>query len=435
MASIGLRKTSFCVRWQAGRAGRRQCCTFRGPSMDRALAAKQLAESRRHRITSSEVYAALDPKRAIPPPPPGPTTRNLRDWVEHWLSIKIDVAGSTHAEYARLLRHRVISDLGHLGVDQISRFEHLDPWKARLSKDLAAASVHKHWVVLSMVMRDAVPHLRPDNPLERPQGHRGNGLPRLTPYRAYFLTTEEAQILIDACPDQVRGLIQTALGTGMRLGELLGLHVGAVRLGGAAPVVHVEQTLHNDGRFHTPKTAASRRSIKLTASLTELLARLTHRRRPSDLVFPAPNRGPWNANNLRQRLWYPAITAAQQCPDHPAAPNGRGRTSEASTCDCATYLYQRPRFHDLRHSHVAYLIDAGWDFYGDEQHLANLERRLPAATTIHPTKAPLDTEMMLVSTSRRGLTRLDTDLGSSKGSVGSGREVLVALIGRGVVTS
>jgi hypothetical protein len=33
------------------------------PSMERALAAKQLAESRRHRITSSEVYAALDPKR------------------------------------------------------------------------------------------------------------------------------------------------------------------------------------------------------------------------------------------------------------------------------------------------------------------------------------------------------------------------------------
>jgi len=31
--------------------------------------------------------------------------------------------------------------------------------------------------------------------------------------------------------------------------------------------------------------------------------------------------------------------------------------------------------------------------------------------------------------------RLETDFGSSKGFVGSGREVLVALIGRGVVTS
>jgi len=401
MASIVQRETSFCVRWQAGRAGRRQCCTFRGPSADTALAAKQLAESRRHRITSSEVYATLDPKHVTPPPVSG--SQNLRDWVERWLTVKIDVAASTHAEYARLLRHHVISDLGDLHVDQISRFDHLDPWKAGLSRKLSAATVHKHWAVLSMVMRDAVPYLRPDNPLERPQGHRGNGLPRLTPYQACFLTTEEAQILLTACPDQVHGLIQAALGTGMRLGELLGLRVGAVRHSGKATTVHVEQTLLNNGRFDVPKTAASRRSITLTSSLTELFSRLIHRRRPSELVFPAPNHGPWNANNLRSRFWYPAITAAQTCPDHPAPLQSGSRKAVASSCDCATYLYQRPRFHDLRHSHVAFLIDAGWDFYaiqkrlghasikttfdiyghllpyGDEQHLADLELRLPTA--------------------------------------------------------
>ena len=62
---------------------------------------------------------------------------------------------------------------------------------------------------------------------------------------------------------------------------------------------------------------------------------------------------------------------------------------------------QRPHFHDLRHSRVAFLIDADWDFYaiqrrlghasikttfdiyghllgyGDEQHLSQLELRLP----------------------------------------------------------
>ncbi|BFU43897.1 tyrosine-type recombinase/integrase [Krasilnikovia sp. MM14-A1004] len=227
MAAITLRNNSYCVRWQAGRAGRRQCCTFRGPSMEMALAAKTLAESRHHRITSSEVYAALDPRLIMPPSALPPSmTPTLRDWIDRWLTLKIDVAASTHAEYTRLLNHRVIGDLGHLPVDLISRFEHLDPWKASLAKDLAAASVHKHWAVLSMVMRDAVPHYRPDNPLDRPQGHRGNGLPRLTPYQACFLTIEEAQILLDACPEKIRGLIQAALGTGMRLGELLALRVG-----------------------------------------------------------------------------------------------------------------------------------------------------------------------------------------------------------------
>jgi hypothetical protein len=45
------------------------------------------------------------------------------------------------------------------------------------------------------------------------------------------------------------------------------------------------------------------------------------------------------------------------------------------------------------------------------------------------------TEMMFMSTSRRGLTHRLTDFGSSTGSVGLGREVLVHFTGRGVVTS
>jgi len=102
-----------------------------------------------------------------------------------------------------------------------------------------------------------------------------------------FLTTEEGQVLLNACPEQIRGLIQAALGTGMRLGELLGQRVGSVRLDGAA-AVQVEQILLGDGSFEEPKTEASRHSIRLTGGLTELFAGLIHRRRRSDLVFGAP---------------------------------------------------------------------------------------------------------------------------------------------------
>jgi hypothetical protein len=95
--------------------------------MEMALAAKTLAESRHHRITSSEVYAALDPRLVMQPPPPLPSTApTLQDWISRWLHLKIDVAASTHAEYTRLLNHRVSGDLGHLPVELISRFEHLD---------------------------------------------------------------------------------------------------------------------------------------------------------------------------------------------------------------------------------------------------------------------------------------------------------------------
>ena len=122
MASITIRGNSFCVRWQAGRAGRKQCCTFRGPSDAKAVAAQHFIQAREHRVTSIEVYAAIDPRPAesagLPPTP------LLREWIERWLRLKIDVAETTHAEYARILRSRVGPDLGDLRVAEINRHDH-----------------------------------------------------------------------------------------------------------------------------------------------------------------------------------------------------------------------------------------------------------------------------------------------------------------------
>lgn len=167
------RGDSFCVRWCSG-SGRQQCCTFHGPSNLKAVAAKQFVEALGATVSSAQVYAAIDPaaSQAAPRPP----TPLLRDWIEQWLAVKVDVAASTHAEYAWLLRGRVAAELGHLPIADITRHEHIDPWKARLARQMTPAGVHKHWTVLHQVMRDAVPHLRSDNPLQRPDGRHGNGL-------------------------------------------------------------------------------------------------------------------------------------------------------------------------------------------------------------------------------------------------------------------
>ncbi|MET8147123.1 hypothetical protein ACIBSW_12215 [Actinoplanes sp. NPDC049668] len=107
--------------------------------------------------------------------------------------------------------------------------------------------MRKHWTVLHQVMRDAVPRYRPDNHLARPPGHLGNGLPRLAKYRARFLAPDEADILVRHCSPECRGVVQAALGTGIRLGELLGLPAGTVVLDGDTPAVYVETTLLRDG--------------------------------------------------------------------------------------------------------------------------------------------------------------------------------------------
>ncbi|MEU8820560.1 site-specific integrase [Actinoplanes sp. NPDC048796] len=353
MAHVTKRGTSFCLRWRF--AGRQQCCTFRGPSDAKAAAAKQFAEAQQHKVTSSQVYAAFDPalvrRRRAP---------LLRDWIERWLELKIDVSPATHAEYARILRTRVTHDLGALRVDEITRHEHLDPWKAALARELMPTGVKKHWTVLSQVMRDAVPHLRADNPLQRLPGRRGNGLPRELAHKACLLSGTEAGILIANCRASIRTLVMTALATGMRRGELLGLRVRDVDLGGPVPTVRIEQVLLRDGTFAGPKTTRSRRSVSLPSSHTEDLAVQIDGKAADELAFTAPDGGPWDMSNLRRRYWRPAVIEAQRCGQH----RPRQLGSEAvSPCRCPGRLHVAPRFQDLRHSHVAYLIAAGWDFY------------------------------------------------------------------------
>jgi integrase len=372
MACIIARGRSFCVRWRAGRGAKQYCCTF--ASYGKALAAKLLAEAHDHRLSSTEVYLAVDPdrlgssgRRATPP---------LRDWIEQWLRLKIDVAPRTHTEYARILRRSVAPQLGHVHVGDLSRDLHLNPWKAQLAQRLKPATVRKHWTVLHQVMRDAVPRYRPDNPLARPPGQRGNGLPRLIKYRARFLTPQEAEILVRHCPPECRGVVQAALGTGMRLGELLGLYAGAVVLDADRPAIYVETTLLADGTIGEPKSESSRRAVLLSPSMVVLFRRLTEGLRPDELIFTTPTGLPWNSHNLRRRYWRPAVAAATTCLHHANVPVDRDAGQLAtsvseSACHCVDRLHQTLRFQDLRHTHVGFLIDAGWDFYAVQLRLGH----------------------------------------------------------------
>lgn len=367
MASINKRGNSYEVRWRAGRNSPTQSCTFHDE--DTALAAKRLAEARSHRITDTEVYAAvlgyLTESAEANDDPECPL---LRDLIEEWIELKVDVEADTKKEYARILRGRWVTEtvgtvpaLADLRVDEIDRAAHIDPWKAGFSAERAAGTVHKLWAALSMVMRSAVPRYRYDNPFDRPVGHRSNNLPTIEKFDAYFLTPEEAEIFVRACPSDVRDIVIVALGTGMRLGEVFRLQVGAVSLAGDKPTVRVEKKA---------KSKKSYRTIGLPALVVKVLARLIAGKKRTDLVFTSPTGKPIDPRNYRNRVWRYAVSAAQRCPDHPprAAKVGNGReigpvkSIAVSTCDCPTRLHQRPRFHDLRHSFVAYLIDAGYDF-------------------------------------------------------------------------
>ena len=162
-----------------------------------------------------------------------------------------------------------------------------------------------------------------------------------------ILTPAEIQRVLDALRGKsLYPIVATALGTGMRRGELLALRWKDVDLDGAK--LHVEQSLEQTKRgglvFKAPKTRHGRRTITLPSStVAELRAHLkaTLERRlmlgqgkvPDDALVFATWDGNTRSPNAMSKEWRRAVHAAKL----------------------------KATFHSLRHTHASSLIAAGID--------------------------------------------------------------------------
>jgi integrase len=170
--------------------------------------------------------------------------------------------------------------------------------------------------------------------------HRLERNERPVPARAEMriLDRNEIALLLRHAPSDYRAPLATAIFTGLRCGELLGLQHEHLDL--ERQVVLVRQQADRDGSLQSLKTPHSRRDVLLTPGLTELLRQHqleSHDQRPEAFVFSRRTGRPMHAETLRQYGLRPAVTAAGL---------DRSRT-------------QRLRLHDLRHTFASLLIAQG----------------------------------------------------------------------------
>lgn len=133
---------------------------------------------------------------------------------------------------------------------------------------------------------------------------------------ARYMETEEIVELLEAVDgSSIEHLTKFLLGTGVRIGEALGIRWQDIDLDGPIPIVSIRRSLRtNEGKavFTDLKTKNSRRSIELSQALVDVLnaQKLTldamsivrEGWQDSGLVFPNSVGGPQDVRNIR-KVW------------------------------------------------------------------------------------------------------------------------------------
>jgi len=264
----------------------------------------------------------------------------VADYLARWLQdyVRPNLSPRGFERYESIARVHLVPDLGAIALTQL-RPEHLQKhYASKLSDGLSPRSVRYQHVVLHKALQTAMKWgLVARNVAD------GVDVPRA---RQVEMQTwdeyEVARFLEAAAGSRYYALFHTALFTGMRRSELLGLQWRDIDF----HQMHVSRSLHQlrDGRyvFAQPKSTRSRRTIALSPSSVLILkdhrdreegirAMLGMLSKGEDLVFSTPEGKPLRPNTV-SRAW----------------------TGLASRADVRVI-----RFHDARHTHASLMLKQG----------------------------------------------------------------------------
>lgn len=286
----------------------------------------------------------------------------LAEWIATYLdpaSGRLSgVTDGTRHGYRRLAERTIIPRLGDLPVNEIGDDDvkawvtWLEGQDAGQGRPYTAKTIRNHQGFLSQVLASAeAKGLRTGNPA------RGVTPTRTRRGQMVFLTQTEFATLLHFVPAEHKPLILWLAGTGMRWGEATALTWGDIDRDARPMLVRIDKAWKKPaagkGReLGPPKSEAGERTISVPDSLVGALGKPD---RGDRLVFATTTGTPLWSGSFWPRVWRPAVLAA----------------NDAERCAAAglTPIGKSPRVHDLRHSHVAWLIAAN-------RPLAYIQRRL-----------------------------------------------------------
>jgi integrase len=316
----------------------------KGERHSQAFSTKQLARDFLDRISADKQRGDyLDPRA-------GRTT--LAEVAELWLSAK-SMRQKTESTYRSILKTHIYPTFGSTAIAEINTLA-IQKWIADMSKaerPLAAGTIHNAFRVLKGVLDAAVrAELRRTNPA----AILGKGnLPRAEHREMHFLTAQEVKRLASQFEPPYELMIEFAVVTGMRAGEINALRWENVDLlRGKVKVAESISRVGYNVTVEKPKNNRTRQ-VPLTPEVTRQLrnyATVHPDFNPESYVWPDPEtndpRSPMNySKHFYGKLWRPAVKAAG--------------------------LPEALRFHDLRHTCASLLIRANIKPKAIQEHLGH----------------------------------------------------------------
>ncbi len=331
MASIEKRTTpSGEIRWDVRYRGTHRRQVKR--SFQRKIDAQRFAATAEADVLRGEW---IDPRKA---------RETFGYWAAQWLATTTHLKPKTRAGYESILAKHL---LPRFSDEPLSAIDH--PRVLAYLSDLAASGNGPGTVrnirdvfrlVMALAVRSgAIKH----NPL------LGARLGRPAKQEMIFLTADQVMRLADEIanpPIRRRGgehrraaypeyglLVRFAAFTGLRAGEIVALRARRLELmRRRVEVAESASEAHGELQFGAPKTF-ERRAVPIPAALAQQLIEHLAGKQPDDFVFNGPDGGPLRHSNWYPRHFKPAVKRA-------GLPDGT-------------------RFHDLRHTYAAMLIEQG----------------------------------------------------------------------------
>jgi integrase len=241
---------------------------------------------------------------------------SFRQYATTWMTGLGNLKPSTRAAYASMVTYQLVPAFGDYPLSSIGVAE-INTYVAEREGKLKPKTLSNLLRLLHKLFEDAMVHgyLKENRlatgkrALRRPRALREGDVTQID-----ILDQQEVNAVLEAVDQDYYPLFLTAVLTGMRLGELLGLQWRDVDW--AVKKIYVRRTSYK-GQLYLPKTNGSRRAIDVYDNLLVRLRDLSAGRYrgtavpAEDLVFVTAGGVAINPDNLRHRVWAPALAKAK----------------------------------------------------------------------------------------------------------------------------